>query len=232
MATLACVFGLSANAGTTIDVAFKDAVSPTGITIDPGDGGGGPGCYFYGYYGATAGTAMGYTSTGRCMEVVLTTTDDLIISSVFVSYDSNNGLNWTYMKEWRGVGVSWNAKDGMLVQNCVLADGIVAGGGLLGTFDCQVNPPNNPPVLPAGTYRLGTIVWDTSSTTSGTELISVVISAVGAIINGNIVNVGPLGINTAVVGSHVLNIIPEPGTASLLGLGLVGLILAGRRSRG
>jgi hypothetical protein len=34
------------------------------------------------------------------------------------------------------------------------------------------------------------------------------------------------------VGSHILNIIPEPGTASLMGLGLVGLILAGRRSRG
>jgi threonine dehydrogenase-like Zn-dependent dehydrogenase len=44
---------------------------------------------------------------------------------------------------------------------------------------------------------------------------------------GNIIDVS----STVVQGSAVLNIIPEPGTAALLGLGFVGLVLAARRRR-
>jgi threonine dehydrogenase-like Zn-dependent dehydrogenase len=49
---------------------------------------------------------------------------------------------------------------------------------------------------------------------------------VGAVINGIITNVSA----TVVQGTH--RIIPEPGTAVLLGLGFVGLTLAARRRRG
>jgi hypothetical protein len=45
---------------------------------------------------------------------------------------------------------------------------------------------------------------------------------------------GPGGVlpeSELVFGTATLNLVPEPGTVSLLGLGLVGLILAGRRSR-
>jgi hypothetical protein len=217
IATLAFVFVQSANAGTTIDVIFNDAISPTGITILPGDAAA-PGCTFTGYYGRTV-------STGRCMDVILKTTDPLIGFSARVGYDSDNGLAVGSFYEWLGVGVSFNAK-GTLQKSCILMDGITDNGLEVGKFDCAIPPPNAPPSLAPGTYRIGTIVWDTSGTTSGTETISVLITGVGAVINGIITNVNA----TVVSGSHII-VIPEPGTASLLGLGFIGLILAGRRSR-
>jgi hypothetical protein len=223
MATLACAFGLAqnANAGVTIDVVFRDATVPSGITIAPGDMG--PGCTFSGFYGTVI-------TEGRCMDVILRTTDPLIAASVSVTYDSDNGLALGAAYEWRGVGVSFN-KLGTAQAFCTPPTGLADNGGVLNSFDCIVAPPNNPPTLAAGTYNIGTIVWDTSgATTPGVEAISAFIEAgldgVGAVINGGIVDVT----SSVVLGSHLLTIVPEPGTMSLLGLGLVGLILAGRRN--
>ena len=81
IATLACVFGLSANAGVTVDVHFADQTSPTGLTILPGDTAA-PGCTFTGYYHRTV-------ATGRCMDVILKSTEDIIILQARVGYDSD-----------------------------------------------------------------------------------------------------------------------------------------------
>jgi hypothetical protein len=160
------------------------------------------------------------------MDVIMTTTLPLIGGSVRVGYDSDNGLAVASFNEWKGVGVAFD-KLGMPIKNCSPFDGVTDDGSEVGKFDCGIAPPNAPPSMAPGTYRMGTIVWDTSGTTPGTEGINALITGVGAIINGNIIDYTGM----VIPGVHVLNIIPEPGTASLLGLGLVGLILAGRRSR-
>jgi hypothetical protein len=221
IALLACVFGLaqSAMAGVTIDIEFTASGTPTldiPVTALPDAG---PGCTFTGYYGTVI-------ATGHCMDVILRTTDGLISLNASVAYESDNGLAVTQFNEWLGVGVAFD-KQGAATKSCVNFDGVGDNGSQIGIFECQVPPPNGPPSVAPGTYKIGTIVWDTSGTTPGVETVSIVGVIVGAVINGVITDVS----SSVVTGSHAINIIPEPGTASLLGLGLVGLILAGRRSR-
>jgi hypothetical protein len=222
MATLACAFGLvqSANAGVTIDLHFQDVTIPTGITILQGDAG--PGCDFGGYGG-------GSTATGYCMDVILKSTFKMVALGTSVTYSSNHGLAIQAMYEWVGPNVTKALK-------CAPPGGLVDKGGVIESFDCLVAPPNNPPALTPGTYRIGTIVWDTSMTdgSPGQQVETVaayindLFNGVSANVNGNLITLRAADI---VVGSHLVTIIPEPGTAALLGLGLVGLILAGRRRR-
>lgn len=222
LAGLACllVFASAARAGVTIDVVFRDATTPSGIAIQPGDPG--PGCTFSGYYGSSV-------STGYCMDAMLYTTDPLIAVSFSVEYDTDNGLAVSSLREWTGTYTG----EKTLIPVCIPMDGIADNGGLLQHFDCLVEPPNDPPVLEPGTYRLGTIIWDTSGTHTGAdnlELISVVFAAgdgVSIPLNGNI-SIPP---QPPVLKQHTLTIIPEPGTAGLLGLGFASLVLAARRRR-
>jgi hypothetical protein len=230
VALMAFAFGLvqSANAGVTIDVVFQDATSPTGITIYAAPtasqlGLTGPGCDFGGY-------ADGSVATGYCMDVILTSDHNFIGMGTSVGYDSDNGLAIGSMYEWRGAIVGWSR--GAPSAVCAPPGGLKDTGTRIESFDCIIPPPVPPPSVAAGSYKIGTIVWDTSGTTSGTEVVAAVINdlinGMSLVINGNGVFFGSADI---VQGTHILTIIPEPGTASLLGLGLVGLILAGRRSR-
>ena len=227
--TFSWIGGLAqdAQAGVTVDVLFQDGTGRA-LTLPHGDPG--PGC---------AGGFYGPITSGVCMDVILRSTYDSMGAGTSVIYDRDNGLAIASIIEWKGVGVAFN-KAGAAVAHCAppagisdYSDNMTDGSGLVGSFDCIVPPWDQATPLPAGTYRLGTIIWDTSGTTHGSETISAYINDVLdgfiAVIDGSLVFLDSTQI---VTNSVVLHLTPEPGTAALLGLGLVGLTLAGRRRRG
>ncbi|MBW1686843.1 MAG: hypothetical protein JRS35_17465 [Deltaproteobacteria bacterium] len=151
------------------------------------------------------------------MDVILTSTVPIIGLSVSVTYDSDNGLALAAMHEWKGVGVAFN-KAGVPQRFCSPTGGLVDNGGVLQSFDCSIGPRFNPPTLAAGTYKIGTIVWDTTGFTPGQETIAGYIDdlrdGVAAVINGNVVFLISADI---VVRSHLLTSDPPCGNGVIEG---------------
>jgi len=98
----------------------------------------------------------------------------------------------------------------------------------VGSFQGTVNPLSTTLTLPNGTYEIGSVNWTVGAgvSTDGADILS-------GLFNTNIDGVFGAGFlsisNQVLFHGATVNAIPEPGTAGLLGLGLVGLAAAGRR---
>jgi hypothetical protein len=216
MAAMVCLVGMTRDAGATATVslvfsgctgACAGGVGTNNVTVAPGD--------------------------ILEMDVILTHNEasGLGIHAFSINFDSDLGdeLNLLAAKAWSGftymvtMASATYSPLGTGVGPNIESTGAV--GGQIGTYESGTTATQG---LPAGTYTVGTARFLVTGnvSTDGDDLFSGLFRVgIDGIFNG--ANLA----TTNVFGNGSVNAIPEPGTASLLGLGIVGLVLAGRRSR-
>jgi len=237
LAAMLCMVGITKDAGATVTVSLVWGAANGGIT----------------FLGDTAlcpvGTCAG--STLR-LDIFMSTdlTQGLKIHTFSMNFDTalDNELNLGPMVavEWGGTDINPGPPAQLytpitvgIPSGSVESTGAIAGringfesGSLVGIL------PRNLAAYSVGTYtatspanyRVGQVFFTTNGATlDGADVFMGLFNGVfDDIFDGDGNVIAPANI---VFGTATLNAIPEPGTVSLLGLGLVGLVLAGRRSR-
>jgi hypothetical protein len=189
--------------------------------------------------GAGDGTASCTANVGDVVLLdvqVIINTNSLLTKSTSVGLDlSAMGLANTAVS-----GQGFPTGQGFVGETVLTLNGVVAGGPAFAapTLDasciaslagCDHRFTNfgflsNPATGSGLTYTSGTMTFDLTGATPGTYTIISYASTGVDTPNENANNPHFDAILT-------INAIPEPGTASLLGLGLLGLVMAGRRAR-
>jgi len=224
MAAMVCLVGMTKDAGATVTFnLIWTGTTGTGVV------------------GTNAIDAVAGDTLTLSIRMVLDQT--MAGHSVSLAFDTDlgNELNLnvpTGGSEWSGTAYTVGMIAGSYAP---LSAGIVgpppaveSTGGLAGSISSYESGKGlTGPYLPTGTYTIGTARFVvTGNGGIGDDDVFAGFFNIG--IDGALNNLnGSIPGGSLIFGTAQVNtpLIPEPGTASLLGLGLVGLVLAGRRSR-
>jgi len=221
MAAMVCLVGMAKDASATVTFALIwTSTSGTGVTggssidVNPGD--------------------------VVILTIRMTTDQTMAAHGVSLNFDTDLGNELNLFlpaggAEWGGTTFGSTAMSGVyssLVLGLGPPPAVDSTGSVVGrinTFESGKTPSGA--FLPVGTYGVGTarfVVTGNAATDGDDIFVGMFNFGVDGVLNNSNLSIPETAL---IFGSASINVIPEPGTASLLGLGLLGLVLAGRRSR-
>lgn len=211
-----------------VGVAGSARDARAGATVD---------LFFIGVNGGSIGstntvTADVYGGDTYTMAVLLTTDQALTVASLSLNYELEGHEVLDIVSAFVWKGLSLNPSGTIRFAPFRPLDPSTAT--FVGSFNGATND-QTPPIagLPAGAYQMATVTWKVNAVNAQTDVGSHDILA--GLFNQGVDVFRDAGFDdiSGLVRfrSATVILMPEPGTASLLGLGLVGLIQARRRLR-
>jgi hypothetical protein len=221
MAAMVCLVGMAKDANATVTFQLVwTSTSGSGITGSD-----------------TIGAAVGDVLT---LSIRMLTDQTLGGHGISLNFDTDLGDELSLFapaggKEWAGTTYGTTTMAGAYAPLVAglgpppATDSVLGvSAGRISTYESGKSPSGA--YLPTGTYTIGTAKFVvTGFGVDGPDVFSGLFNTGVDDVLNNAANVIPL--SGLVFGTATVNVVPEPGTAALLGLGLVGLVLAGRRSR-